>query len=381
MNRPRRFSQTQGHMHPLNGLGRAPVSVSRNISKMIDPRKLIKNVGDQTTRSSVYKLSQAHKELLVAKTQREMPTIDIYLRIISTWSDQELVSCSQITPLNENKMPIRIISYAVLNEDAAEGSEYLFDNNLIKDLKETWKAKFNPNHPLDIKMTIPSDETFAFIRIYNDKPVENMGIKNIEIWFKNQKICEGMVDQGFSTVIEVKEQQAQTCRFPAFSGLADVLETPRTRFKSITIQFLSNYGDNRHFSLSGIEFFDHKKEKIPYENFKTMQFLNCSTNIDQFNRSIKYPFNREVIRSTLMLTSNGILKPAIRFSFVSKQVIGIIRVWNAHSQDTNPEDGVRNIKILNGKDTIFVGKLHQSFGKNDHLTKSLTLLYFCDLAQ
>ena len=329
----------------------------------------------------------------------------ITLIINSNWGNLYKVGITEIQLFDSKKKRIQISECHVLNGDEDNISR-IFNNKFhTSNEKDMWISNFNINSvkKIKIEMYILNNKYYSIDKIndiiiwnYNGKDL-NIGIKEIEIVKKNEKIWKGIIPKGdknikndYSYKINLNEKEInmsdtlQNLPYHKRNFYLSLLKQKNLKtklnfsqsdlnesksnisnnnintkneknyyinFRKIKIQLLSNYGNYCNIGLTGLNLIDKNDKIINIENAISIgalpKDLRTIYNNEEDNRVFENIFSNinNTTDENFMWLSVINPKPFIEIVFKNEMTLNRINFWN-FNEPFSLDKGVKNLEII-----------------------------------
>ena len=358
------------------------------MSKIISQRsgvfnlKARKEVKSVTLKSIDWNLSNSTNNLPI---REEPQDCNIYMVVVKeNWGDPSTISCSYMNFLSKERSPLQPLKI-LTNPPLKDTSASLLLGDLVKDENKIFKTKWplEDDSILSIIYFYPPTAKPYFLRLFNPKTNQETSIKYIEVYQGAKDIYHGEIEKSYwrDIALNVLPTKAIT---PSFStnGITSLLPllankpAPKDKFgilpiplvTKITIEILSNYGNESQLGLNYVSFFSDIDVPVPASDIENIEIDNVKSfrNLDYLIKMKNRSYDDEVM--FMCFVDWNIIKkekdiggqphyPKITFTFKRRLRITSVDIINFTGVLKGLDCGAKNIKITAKKIPLWVGMI------------------------
>jgi len=400
---PRLFSSNKNLLQlketpsPLNsfGVGSVP-KMSRKSSKMSfktnDSNISLKSTKAGKSPSIMSMLSSGSISQFDLASDQETRVVTV--KLFSNWGDLKEIRCSSILLLDEARLPIPVIQVSSVPSLPQATLSSLFDRVLVKtSSKDIFSAPW-PSSDYDsisIIFIIASTAKPRYLRVWNPNDRPKTSVKSLSVLMGSKVCATGEIPEGFGIDVQLaltQDIQASTSiailaeLFPQFAPEKSIYDKygafPIAKAKSLTIDVLSNWGDDVYFGFNYINIYNEDNSPIPWSEIEFVHIYNC---LNYSDPSMLFKERVDNIDFTTMFIGEGRWstgKPSIQISFKQAVKVTAVEIMNFNAHNRSLKIGIKDIKIKNGQRLIWLGRIKQGVAKLQSLDLSKTSIWFTD---
>ena len=298
----------------------------------------------------------------------------VTVKILSNWGDPKEVRCSSILILDESRMPINVLQISSVPIQPILILNKLIDRVLVKTNSENiWSSTWPCQEYDDISLIfwIPFSTRPKFLRIWNPNDFSKTSVKEISVLIGSKVCFTGEIPEGFgidvllSQNIEIQAQSSIAILselFPQFApekGYFDKYGSyPLLKSKYITIEILSNWGDENYYGLNGIKIYNEDFKLINLDRIKEIVFDNTLSYSDP---KLLIKDNFDSLDFSDMFIGEGRWSsghPKIIIKFTQTTRISQISFLNFNAMNRSLKIGLKDIKIYFSTKLIWAGRIN-----------------------
>ena len=260
-------------------------------------------------------------------------------------------------------MVIPIQAAKVLPFNCAKSPEFLFLERPISQ-ESKWTASFD-GHPIYIMADVPNTFSIDHIRIFNSPESEGTSVKDIEIYVGDNLMWNGEIPISFGLIahLEMKNKklviEEPDSWKKSFALIDKFGKIPQYTGNTISIKFLSNYGDQNFIGFYKVMFCDVKNKPIPISQIQTKIIEGVCEGDPTDCLLDKSWYNEDDSKFSLFKLVNfseNTNHPLIQYTF-DNTIVGSVCIFNPTINQTYYSSAVKNFEvIIDNKNIIYVGK-------------------------
>lgn len=310
----------------------------------------------------------------------------IRINIIDNWGDPNHLTISNMQLLNKNKKAIYSDAITTTTENVPDLS-CLCDENLVKREDDNYFCMdWSKKKELTILLSVPSNETPFYIRIWNIKFNEETGVKNVEIKNKTTFCCS--VPKGFGCDIPIAEDAARMISSSQSDDLSYKIRKPAipepclideygkypfTKITNLNLKILG-YRTPGCFSLYSIETYNEFNQRIEIDQIDSIVILDCFEHSDP-NQLFTYKFDENSSRGCFNAEPRGKANPTIVVSFKTPTAISKICIFNIEKHVHGVDTGVSKMKILGDGKVKWIGRFPRKENNIERAFEPITIWF------
>ncbi|OHS94365.1 hypothetical protein TRFO_11235 [Tritrichomonas foetus] len=309
---------------------------------------------------------------------------EVIIRINSNWGNGSRISCSKIDIIGSQKKPLTINKITMFPiQDTIIDFDCLVSGSLIKDKDDpVWSMKWPPEAPLkniDLIFDIMTSDSLETIRIWPISFNIDENIKNASIIVDKMLIFSGNLANDFGITIPLndmmnKKKPIDYKPFPIdHFGIL-----PFRAITSLTIHIMESYKSSERFGLQQIILFDGEGDFFDVREKAIVSAEYCGSNGKTILDIFYGPNEKRSNESKKMWQADLTKSSRIMIRFQHPILISAVSIITLRPVPGPIDVGVKKVRIVAGKNTVYTGKLAHDFPHFDDSRECTNVIFLYD---